>query len=235
MLGWEGALPVPSVRTTGDMRSVLADPNCICDEPLYFMYRDLARSDADWQWFHAHHLRYDLTIIPPRDLCGEWVKTKGHYHPKNPQGVGYPEIYEVIEGEVHYLLQTRDLDDVVLISAEAGDVVVIPPGYGHVSINPSRDRTLAMANIVSTAFESEYTTYEALHGAVYYEKTGGAHEKNPNYRHAPPIRYLGATCGRGTHRFCKGPIYDMVGNEDALLFLNFPERYAAVLGVLLKD
>jgi glucose-6-phosphate isomerase len=91
-----------------------------------------------------------------------------------------------------------------------------------------------MANIVSTAFESEYTTYEALHGAAYYEKTGGAHVKNPNYRHASQIRYLGATCGRGTHRFCKGPIYDMVGNEDALMFLNYPERYDAVLGVLLK-
>ena len=59
---------------------------------------------------------YDLTVIPSRDLCGEWVKTKGHYHPKNPAGTGYPEIYEVIEGEVHYLLQSRKLDDVVLIS-----------------------------------------------------------------------------------------------------------------------
>jgi glucose-6-phosphate isomerase len=91
-----------------------------------------------------------------------------------------------------------------------------------------------MANIVSGAFESEYGAYEALHGAAFYEMKSRALVKNPHYPHAPSIRYIGATCGRGTHRFCKGPIYDMVGNEDACAFLNYPERYAAVLAVLLK-
>ena len=65
----------------------LPDPSCECSGPLYFMYRDLAKSDADWNWLHHHQLRYDLTVIPSRDLCGEWVKTKGHYHPKNPAGI----------------------------------------------------------------------------------------------------------------------------------------------------
>jgi len=67
--------------------------------PLYFMYRDLAKSDADRQWLRSHKLRYDITVIPPCTLSGEWVKTKGHYHPKNPAGIGYPEVYEVLEGE----------------------------------------------------------------------------------------------------------------------------------------
>ena len=165
MLGWDGELPPPSVRTLEEMRVVLADPACSDAGPLYFMYRDLAKSDADWKWLHAHNLRYDLTVIPPRDICGEWVKTKGHYHPRNPAGVGYPEIYEVLKGEAHYLLQSRDLRDIVMISAKAGEVVIIPPGYGHISINPSEHRTLTMANIVSTAFGSEYGQYESLHGA----------------------------------------------------------------------
>ena len=115
MLGWEGELPQPAVRTIEDMRSVLANPSCECSEPLYFMYRDLSRSETDWRWLRHHNLRYDITVIPSRNLCGEWVKTKGHYHPKNPAGVGYPEIYEVIEGHAHYLLQSRTLDDVVMI------------------------------------------------------------------------------------------------------------------------
>ncbi len=164
MLGWEGALPLPAVRTIEEMRSVLADPSCESSGPLYFMYRDLAKSDADRHWLHNHNLRYDLTVIPSSAICGEWVKTKGHYHPKNPAGIGYPEIYEVLEGEAKYLLQSRNLDDVVMISAHAGDIVIIPPEYGHISINPSTDQTLVMANIVSTAFESEYGEYETLHG-----------------------------------------------------------------------
>jgi glucose-6-phosphate isomerase len=235
MLGWDGELPQPAVRTIEEMRSVLADPSCTSGTPLYFMYRDLAKSDADWKWLHDHHLRYDITVIPSGTLCGEWVKTKGHYHPKNPAGIGYPEIYEVIEGEAHYLLQSRTIDDVVMISASAGDLVIIPPEYGHISINPSPDTTLTMANIVSTAFKSEYDEYEKYHGAVYYEMTSGIMRKNTRYPAFPPIRYLGASCSAGTHRLCKAPLYNLIGDEAALEFLNHPEKFLTVFSVLLKD
>jgi len=234
MLGWEGELPQPSVRTIEDMRLVLADPSCASSGSLYFMYRDLAKSDEDRSWLHQHHLRYDLTIIPPRTICGEWVKTKGHYHPKNPAGIGYPEIYEVIDGQAHYLLQSREHDDVVMISASAGDLVIIPPEYGHISINPTPDTTLTMANIVSTAFQSEYGEYEKYHGAAYYEMSSGRMQKNSFYPDCPPIRHTGASCGIGTHRICKAPLYNLIGNEDALSFLNFPEKFLTVFSVLLK-
>jgi glucose-6-phosphate isomerase len=234
MLGWGGELPEPSVRTVEDMRPVLAEPSCERSGPLYFMYRDLARTDADWRWLHDRHLRYDLTAIPPGDICGECVKTKGHFHPDNPEGTGYPEIYEVLDGEVFYLLQNRPNTDTVLISASAGDIVVIPPGYGHISINPSQKSTLVMANIVSTAFESEYGSYEALHGAAYYFMTDGTAVRNPHYPHVPALRRISAASGHGAHRFCKVPLYNLIGNDDALVFLNHPERFMPALSVLLK-
>ena len=235
MLGWDGELPTPTVRTIEEMRPVLADSSCSCDGPLYYMYRDLAKSDADWRWLHSHHLRYDLTVIPPRDLCGERVKTKGHYHPKTPAGMGYPEIYEVLEGQAHYLLQSRDLRDIVMISAGAGEVVIIPPGYGHVSINPSPDETLAMANIVSTTFESEYGEYESHHGAAYFDLCTGELRKNPRYPAVPPVRFVRARSGDEAHRIVSGPLYSLIGNEKALAFLNRPEDYSAILDILLKD
>ena len=231
---WQGELPQPAVRTVEDMRPVLADPSCKSGGSLYFMYRDLAKSDADWNWLHHNHLRYDITVIPSRTICGELVKTKGHYHPKNPSGTEYPEIYEVVEGQAHYLLQSRALDDLVMISARAGDLVIIPPEYGHISINPSSDTTLTMANIVSTAFQSEYGEYEKYHGAAYYEMSSGRMQKNPFYPVYPPIRYIGASCGIGTHRICKAPLYNLIGNEDALSFLNFPENFLTVFSVMLK-
>jgi glucose-6-phosphate isomerase len=199
------------------------------------MYRDLAKSDADWRWLHAHRLRYDLTLIPPREICGEWVKTKGHYHPDNAAGMGYPEIYEVLEGRAHYLLQSRLLDDVVMIAAEAGDLVIMPPGYGHITINPTRDQTLVMANIVSTAFESEYQEYESLHGAAYFELATGELQKNRHYPAMPPARHIRPKSGRGDRRIVRGPLYNLIGNEDALAFLNHPEAYTEILKILLKD
>jgi glucose-6-phosphate isomerase, archaeal len=235
MLGWDGELPPPAVRTISEMRPVLANPSCRCDDPLYFMYRDLAKSDADWHWLRTHHLRYDLTVIPPRDLCGEWVKTKGHYHPDNAAGVGYPEIYEVVEGRAHYLLQSKSIDDVVMIDAVAGELVIIPPGYGHITINPAKDETLVMANIVSTAFESEYAEYENLHGAAYYELTSGELKKNRNYTALPPVRHIHSKSGQGVHRIVQGPIYNLIGNAGAVEFLNHPEEYMDIFRVLLKD
>jgi len=149
-------------------------------------------------------------------------------------GVGYPEIYEVLEGQAHYLLQSRTLDDIVLIAACAGDLVIIPPGYGHVSINPTPDETLVMANIVSTAFESDYREYEERHGAAYFELCSGDLEKNPQYPDLPPVRHLRPNSGHGARRIVRGPLYNLIGNEDALAFLNRPEKYAAIFEVLLK-
>jgi glucose-6-phosphate isomerase len=199
------------------------------------MYRDLARSDADWRWLHSHSQRYDITVIPPYDLWGEWAKTKGHYHPVNPAGVGYPEIYEVLAGRAHYLLQTKAADDVVLIGAEAGDLVIIPPDYGHITINPSANHPLVMANIVSTAFESEYADYERMRGAAYYELTTGKFVKNPEYGDVAPLRKVRARSGQPGHRIVEGPLYSLVGNAPALGFLNHPEDCAEIFKVLLKD
>jgi len=235
MFEWEGDLPRPSVRTIEDLRPVLADPSCEKSGPAYYMYRDLAKSDEDLTWLHKHNLRYDITVIPPRTLCGEWVKTKGHYHPKNPAGIGYPEVYEVLEGQGHYLLQSRRFDDIVMVSADKGDLVIIPPEYGHVTINPSQNATLVMANIVSCAFESEYGPYEKYHGGAYYDMSNGLLRKNSRYPELPQVRNIGATCVADKYTFCKGPLYSHIGNEDALSFLNFPENYLPVFSVLLKN
>ena len=174
-------------------------------------------------------------LFLPAPSCGEWVKTKGHYHPKNPAGIGYPEVYEVLEGEAKYLLQSQKLDDVVLISAHAGDIVIIPPDYGHISINPSADKTLAMANIVSTAFESEYGEYETLHGAAYYAMSNESLRKNPHYPKIPEVRYPGTHWRAAMHRFCNGPLYNLIGNEEMLTFLNYPEKYHQIFAELLED
>jgi glucose-6-phosphate isomerase len=223
MFSWDGPLPAPRVRTIDEIRGVLMDPSCDCPESLYFMYRDLSKTREDGRWLRDHDLRYDVTVIPPRTLCGEYVKTKGHHHPVNGKGVPYPEIYEILEGKAHYLLQTRSTDDVRLVQAGPGDLVLIPPGYGHVTINPGKS-TLVMANIVSTLFESDYSVYERLRGAAYFELEGDRLVKNPHYPGAADIRSMKAPLQKGTGPLPAGPLYNLIGT-DALGFLNRPEEF----------
>ncbi|MDD4255874.1 MAG: glucose-6-phosphate isomerase family protein [Methanofollis sp.] len=220
---WPGPLPAPSVRTVDEMRCVLAAPKCAFDAPLYVMYRDCALTPEDRTWLTGQHLRFDLTVIPPATPGGEYVKTKGHDHPENAAGVGHPELYQVLAGEAHFLLQTKDLSDVVVVSARAGDFVRVPPGYGHVTINPGKE-VLVMANLVSTRFESEYGFYEEMRGAAYYEREGERWLRNSRYPVVPPIREIPAReiPELGT-RHGKG-IYDLVSRSADLSFLNEPEK-----------
>lgn len=218
---WDGPLPKPSERTVVDMQCVLADTGITADKTLYFMYRNLSKSEEDSKWLSDNKLRYDITVIPPCILGREYVKTKGHYHPNAPCGYGYPELYQVLSGEAHFLLQKTDLSDICVLKSKEGDVVLIPPGYGHVTINPS-DKTLVMANIVSDDFESEYEYYNEMHGAAYFEFSGGEFVKNPNYGDLPDIRTKTPDEIPELGIYHKKAIYNMIGDDGLLDFLNRP-------------
>ena len=226
---WDGPLPKPSVRDAEDLMEVLADRSCTATGPVYYMYRDISRSDADRRWLSAQDLRFDITVIPPREICGEFIKTKGHYHPDNPLGIGYPEIYEVLDGMAHFLIQNRDFSDIVMIAAAAGEIVVIPPGYGHVTINPSKNTALQMANIVSTRFESDYRGYESLHGAAYFEKVKEGFVKNPAYTAPSSLRFVTVSQKAACSGTFSAPLYNLIEQQaPSLEFLNRPEKYLSL-------
>jgi len=170
----------PDVRHLNDMREVLADPDAggTKNIDLYFMYRGLEKKGE---------LRYDITILPAKMLGEEFNKTKGHYH----MGA-YPELYMVLEGTAIYLLQKRgangQIEDVFVVEVKKGECAIMPPSYGHVTINPSKTEELKMANWVSENCESDYSPFEKLHGACYYYKKEGW-TVNKNYKSVPALRH----------------------------------------------
>ncbi|MCQ8894287.1 MAG: glucose-6-phosphate isomerase [Methanolinea sp.] len=224
MRDWRDFTQKPEVREIGDLRAVLRDPGCNRHGPAYLMFRDIARTPEDRAWLSSHGLRFDVTCIPPADFCGEYAKTKGHYHPHNPSGTGYPEVYQVIAGVADFLLQSEDLKHVVLVRSGEGETVLVPPGYGHVTINWGEDE-LVMANIVASVFASDYRFYEEHRGAAYYELVTGELEKNPRYPPLPPIERTSARSRKPGPWFF-GPLYERVTARDERLFsLVHPERF----------
>jgi glucose-6-phosphate isomerase, archaeal len=222
----------PDIRTCEEIRSVLADTGCTCEGPLYEMFRDVAVSDDDRSWLQKHHLRYDVTRIPGRIICGELVKTKGHYHPSSPDGSSYPEIYEVLEGRALYLIQKRDMSDIRLVHAKAGDLIPIPPGYGHVTINPQKS-PLLMANLVSMDFSSDYRPYEEMRGAAYYAYADGSFGRNPRYpKDIPSLIEVHADGTSLPDGFPDRSLYDMIGEYGPLSFLNEPKKAEKNFGAL---
>ncbi|HDS46140.1 MAG TPA: glucose-6-phosphate isomerase [Methanomicrobia archaeon] len=228
----------PVVRTLGELQEVLYDQGFLVTAsmemvPLYYMFREVAKNDADAQQIAALGLRYDITIIPPMKLGLEFVKTAGHYHPCVPGSkLTYPEIYEVLEGEAHYLLQKREMaesggeaiTDVMVIQARRGDKVIIPPNYGHVTINPSKT-TLKMANWVARSFSSIYEPYKERGGAAYFELTSRKFVRNDRYEAVPAIRFLrpAATWLEEVGLSTVIPMYELLREPAKLEFLLKPE------------
>lgn len=210
----------PQIRTLRDMLPVLMDLIEIkLNKKLYFMYRNI-HVGKHLPIFLKYNIRYDITIIPPGNIGKEFVKTYGHYHEIAYDNLTYPEIYEVIQGEAHYLLQKQENDkitDIVLVHASVGDIVIVPPNYGHVTINPS-NKVLVMANLVSTQFSSLYQQYEEKRGGVYYELTTHKLVKNPKYGFTPKIRHVKTTWKN------ESLYHSFVTDPDKFKFLNKPEK-----------
>jgi glucose-6-phosphate isomerase len=177
-----------------------------------------------------HNLRYDIMVIPPRMLGCEFVKTAGHYHPAVPgTDTTFPEIYEVLSGEAQYLMQKPGGDgikDVILIKAGEGDKVIIPPNYGHLTINAS-NKVLKMANWVARDFESIYEPVKEKGGGVYFFLENGV-VKNTRYAEVPEIRILKPSNFKEIGLEKSREMYGLVRDIKKLEFLTKPHEYGWV-------
>jgi glucose-6-phosphate isomerase len=221
----------PGVRRLSDIKDAVYDKGFLKnskDADLYYMYRDLALSKKDRDAMREEDLRYDITVIPPGMLGVEYAKTLGHYHPLVPgTNLSYTEIYEVLEGEAHYLLQKEEkgkITDAVLVKAGKKDKIIIPPNYGHVTINPGK-KELKMANLVSAKFSSVYQPYKDKQGGAYYELQKGF-VCNENYGKIPELRVVDAKNVPELGLKKSEEIYSLVRKDIKKLgFLNRPQDY----------
>lgn len=230
----------PGVRRLFDMKDVIYDRKWLSNaenSELYYMYRELSLSKKDAAAMKEHGLRYDITVIPPQMLGNEFVKTAGHYHPLVPgTQITYPEIYEVLGGEATYILQKPDnegINDVILVKADAGDKVIIPPGYGHLTINTS-NKVLKMANWVARDFESIYQPIKEKGGGAYFILDKGM-VKNPRYEHVPEIKPGKPANLKELGLQKSKEMYGLVRDLKTLEFLTKPHEYAWVFEEVLGE
>ncbi len=223
----------PGIRRLFDMKDVIYDREWLSNaenSELYYMYRELSLSKKDSVAMKEHDLRYDITVIPPKMLGCEFVKTAGHYHPLVPgTQITYPEIYEVLGGEATYILQKPDnegINDVILVKADAGDKVIIPPGYGHLTINAS-NKVLKMANWVARDFESIYQPIKQKGGGAYFILDKRM-VKNPRYEHVPEIKPGKPANIKELGLQKSKEMYGLMRDLKTLEFLTKPHEYAWV-------
>jgi len=232
-----GVEPVePACRTLDEAGYAFIDATAGGRRDLYYMYRDVARN-IDRSTLAKHGLRFDITVVMPGLIGQEYNKTVGHYHPvKSGTTYTYPEVYEVLFGEATYLLQrpgdkVGEVADAYVVTARAGDKVVIPPGYGHITIN-AKNTPLVMTNWVAAEFASVYGEIKELCGGAYYlldKNQVSEWMPNPRYTGLPALRFVepedhaefGLTAGE--------PMYKVIFEApEKLRFLTHPEEFVWV-------
>ncbi|MGD9498663.1 MAG: glucose-6-phosphate isomerase family protein [Armatimonadota bacterium] len=235
--------PQYSTRELDALRPVLLDPDAEGPDVIYWMYRDCGLP-ADAALKEAYGLRYDLSAFRGVLLGREPMKTSGHYHPEVPgTHVAYPEVYEVLYGEALYVMQKVNdqaagpddvvVEDVIVARVQAGQKIVMPPGYGHVTIN-TLEGPLLMSNWVSSRFSSFYGTVEALRGFAWYLVNGeGGLTWIPNERYArgaPAIRHARVREVPELGLVWDRPMYQACAQEpEKFAFLNDPARFEALM------
>ncbi len=199
----------------------------------YGAYRDIV-FENDRALFRKYDFRYDITMIMPGTVQGECKKTSGHYHGYiKDQPDTYPEVYEVLEGKAVYILQkVRNFDreneepfveDLKAVFVEAGQAIIIPPFYGHCSINVG-EGPMAFSNIAVISCPLHYEPIQKKHGLSNYVLKDGQNTRfvpNQNYKNIPKIvsvrpkenPALGITFGR--------PVYEA--------FIDAPQKFDFLL------
>ncbi|MEK7503496.1 MAG: glucose-6-phosphate isomerase family protein [Patescibacteria group bacterium] len=168
----------PDIRFLDDIKEVLYDKKWAKTAPnseLYYMYRGIKKRGG---------LRYDITIIPPRMLGKEFVKTRGNRNSDN-----FPELYTVLAGKAFFLMQgwrNKIKRDVIAAQMKKGEWIIVPANYYVVAINPSK-KILKLGNWVAQKNKNIYKEMEEKRGAsYYYTKSGWI--KNKNYESVPKLR-----------------------------------------------
>jgi len=217
-----------SIRKMSDLKVVVADESLdLSDQPAYFMYRNVHKP-KDGKILRKNAQRFDLTVIPANKLGEEFIKTSGHYHPVKPATtIEYPELYYVLSGQATYLMQKHEQDgsisDVIISRVRPGEAIIMPLGYGHVTIN-ELDKPLVMANWVEANFKSEYGDFELKRGATYYLMADGTVRKNPRYKKVAKVRTLKAA-PRALNDLKKVPVYKFVESIKKIELIAKPELH----------
>lgn len=209
-----------SARMLSELKEVLMEPVPFKeDKPIYLMYRDV---------YNSQDIRFDITVIASRILGKEYARTYGHHHPFAEKDLTYPEIYQVLFGNASFILQKESKDgssEVIIISAAEKDILLIPPGYGHVTINPNMEEPLFLANLVSTKFQSSYEKYKENQGpAVYYTEDGLIQNTNYIIKNIERTKTkdlnqkYGFVCSDMLKEFTEGPDKFEFLNKPSLLF-----------------
>lgn len=211
-------------------KTVVSDPAREVSSLKYRLYGG-AREIKDTDILRKNKLRFDLILLAFGRRGIQMPRTPGSC----PQG-GFPKLYESVYGEAWFLLQKenkedpRVIEDVILVKVRPAQKIIIPPGYGHILVNPGKDDLVACA-FSSARLIQEPQTVEGPGGAgayfIFKDNLGEFFQPNPYYQGVPYMRMAGPGARmKSLGLDSTSPVYNLLSKGiEKLDFLNNPAKY----------
>jgi glucose-6-phosphate isomerase len=187
-------------RMVNDLNGVWANPVKQNGSVAYRYTAGLWLPGDEAVWKKANII-YGIVSFMPGTHGGEFVKSSGQYHPiMAPNNSATPEVYTVLSGTGHFMLQKatppyENIEDAVLVKVKEGETFVVPPDYGHLQINPGNE-PLIFSYVVMDGMDGVYAPFKEKQGAMYYEMDTEDESKryvyNENYPDRVPLRIINA-------------------------------------------
>lgn len=178
-------------RTLDAIRPSLMDPACTGPGTVYSIAMDVGKEEHRAVLEEMHLLYGAVTYATGRLGC-EPVRSQGHIHAVSRySGLSTPEVYEIWSGEAIIYMQERAEDypgRCFAVYAAMGDVVIVPPGWAHATINAGTDADVPMSFGAWCVrdYGFDYSGVRAHGGIAWFpvfdDKGRLTWQKNPQYR-----------------------------------------------------
>jgi len=179
--------PPCEFRSLDSIRPSLLDPQCAGPDPVYAIAMDVGTEDRREDLL-ARNLLFGVVTYAAGCLGNEPVRSQGHIHAVSQScGRSTPELYEIWAGRAVILMQETAEDDpgrCFAVTAEPGEVVVVPPGWAHATISADPLQSLTFGAWCVRDFGFDYVGVRAHAGLAWFPKLeGGALDwiVNPRY------------------------------------------------------
>ena len=181
--------PAAELRRLDAIRPSLRDPGCQGPDPVYAIAMDVGR-EGDRAELARRLLLFGVVTYAAGRLGEEPVRSQGHVHRRAAHsGWSPPELYEIWSGRAVVYMQERAADDpgrCFAIEAAAGEVVVVPPGWAHATVNASEREPMTFGAWCDRDYGFEYAEVRARGGLAYFPRLAAdgrlEWQGNPRYR-----------------------------------------------------
>jgi len=168
--------PEPEMRRLDAIRKSLLDPACHGPDPVYGICMDVGMV-GDKDELERRNLLFGVVAYAHGTLGREPVRSQGHVHAiASHSGWSPPELFEIWQGRAIIYAQESAGDDpgrCFAVEAEAGERVIVPPGWAHCVINADVHQRMVFGALCDREYGFVYDGVRAHHGLAWFPIVSG--------------------------------------------------------------